>query len=173
VERKIYQPSDILSEMNRYFNKVFDNLEELSLKDGMDLAFCAFHKAEGRLEFSGAFNSVYVIRNSEILEVKGDKITLGPDYGLGQKPFSNQHIDIEPDDIIYLFSDGYVDQFGGPEGKKFKYRRFRHLLLSIHKLPLSQQKRVLNENIIQWMGGQDQIDDIMVLGIRPATYSSS
>jgi len=76
--------------------------------------------------------------------------------------------------VICLFSDGYPDQFGGPEGKKYKYRRFRHLLMSIHKLPMEEQLRKIEENINEWMGlTHEQIDDQMVIGIRPASFSSS
>jgi serine phosphatase RsbU (regulator of sigma subunit) len=75
---------------------------------------------------------------------------------------------------IYLFSDGYPDQFGGPEGKKFKYRRFRQMLMTIHKLPMEEQKMKLRENMMEWMGSShEQIDDQMVMGIRPASFSSS
>jgi serine phosphatase RsbU (regulator of sigma subunit) len=71
--------------------------------------------------------------------------------------------------MIYLFTDGYADQFGGPEGKKYKYRRFRHLLLNIHKLPMSQQKAYLNQSIEDWRGNREQIDDILILGFNPKT----
>ena len=171
VERKIQKPSNILSEMNCQFNKVFANTDNVSLKDGMDLSFCAFNRKEMELEFSGAFQSIYIVRNNEILEIKGDRKNVGPNDGCGRPSFTNQKIKLEEEDIIYLFSDGYADQFGGPNGKKFKYRRFRHQLLTIHKLPMDQQKKILQENIIQWMGNLDQIDDIMILGIKPASYS--
>jgi serine phosphatase RsbU (regulator of sigma subunit) len=173
VERKIRKPSIVLSEMNCQFNKVFENADEVSLKDGMDLSFCAFHRKEMELEFAGALHSIYIVRNNEILEIKGDRINVGPDYGFEPQSFTNQNIKLEEEDTIYMFTDGYTDQFGGPEGKKFKYRRFRHLLLSIHKLPMDQQKKILKENIIQWMANHDQIDDITVVGIKPASYSLS
>jgi hypothetical protein len=81
---------------------------------------------------------------------------------------------IEDKDILYLFTDGYADQFGGPEGKKYKYRRFRHLLMSIHHLGMEDQKRRLDEHMREWMGGRhEQIDDQMVIGIRPADFSFS
>lgn len=174
VEKEILQPASILEEMNRYFDLVFGNLEELSLKDGIDLAFCAYDYKNQTLEYAGAFNPVYIIRNNEILEVKGDRIIVGPDYGLQRGSFRNQSLAIEEKDILYMFSDGYADQFGGPEGKKFKYRRFRHLLMSIHQLPMEEQHHRIEENINEWMGGRhDQIDDLMVIGIRPASFSSS
>jgi serine phosphatase RsbU (regulator of sigma subunit) len=173
VERQILKPSEILNEMNRYFDLVFANLDELSLKDGIDLAFCAYDYKKKTLEYAGAFNPVYIIRDNAIMEVKGDRIIVGPDYGIERGSFKNRSVVLEDDDVLYMFSDGYADQFGGPEGKKFKYRRFRHLLMSIHKLPMEEQHSRLEENINEWMGSQhDQIDDLMVIGIRPASFSS-
>jgi serine phosphatase RsbU (regulator of sigma subunit) len=174
VEKQILQPACILNEMNRYFDAVFGNLEELSLKDGIDLAFCAYDHRKGILEYAGSFNPLYIIRNSEILEIKGDNIIVGPDYGVHRGSFTNRIVPLERNDVIYLFSDGYADQFGGPEGKKFKYRRFRRLLMNIHNLPMEEQQRRSEENITEWMGIQyEQIDDQMVIGIRPASFSSS
>ncbi len=174
VEKEILQPASILNEMNRYFDIVFGNLDELSLKDGIDLGFCAYDYKNHSLEYAGAFNPLYIIRNNEIMEVKGDRIIVGPDYGIERGSFTNNSIPLEQNDVIYMFSDGYPDQFGGPEGKKFKYRRFRHLLMSIHHLPMAEQQRRLEENINEWMGWEhDQIDDQMVIGIRPASFSSS
>ncbi|RPI45570.1 MAG: serine/threonine protein phosphatase, partial [Bacteroidetes bacterium] len=171
VEKEIVQPSAILSEMNRYFELVFANLDELSLKDGIDLAFCSYDHQTGKLEYAGAFNPLYIIRDQAIIEIKGDRIIVGPDYGLQRGPFTNQSVELRESDIIYMFTDGYADQFGGPEGKKYKYRRFRHLLMSIHQLPMEEQKRRLEENIDEWMGRQhDQIDDLMVIGIRPSSF---
>lgn len=174
VEKGILQPSVILNEMNHYFDLVFGNVEELSLRDGIDLVCCAYDHRSRLLEYSGAFNPLYIVRDQEIVEIKGDRIIVGPDYGVTQGTFRNHSIKMEEEDVIYLFSDGYADQFGGPEGKKFKYRRFRHLLMSIHKLPMEEQHRKLEENIRDWMGTRyDQIDDQMVMGIRPASFSSS
>lgn len=174
VEKEILKPSSILNEMNRYFDIVFGNMDELSLKDGIDLAFCAYDYRNYTLEYAGAFNPLYLIRHNEIIEIKGDRIIVGPDYGIDRPSFTNNLLSLEKDDVIYMFSDGYPDQFGGPEGKKFKYRRFRHLLMAIHKLPMEDQLRRLEENINEWMGIQnEQIDDQMVIGIRPASFSSS
>jgi serine phosphatase RsbU (regulator of sigma subunit) len=173
VEKEILQPARILNEMNRYFDLVFGEVEEIALKDGIDLAFCAYDYKNNTLEYAGAFNPVYIIRNHEIIEVKGDRIIVGPDYGVHRGDFSNRKIQMEENDILYMFSDGYADQFGGPEGKKFKYRRFRHLLMSIHHLPMKEQLQKLDENIKEWMGAEDQIDDQTIIGIRPASFSSS
>lgn len=170
----ILDPAGILNEMNRQFDIVFGDTGELSLKDGIDLSLCAYDFQNQILEYAGAFNSMYIVRDQEILEIKGDRITVGPDYGLRHGKFKNTRMEIREDDILYLFTDGYADQFGGPEGKKYKYRRFRHLLMSIHKLSMAEQLRKLEENMNEWMGGTEvQIDDQTVIGIRPARFSSS
>jgi serine phosphatase RsbU (regulator of sigma subunit) len=83
------------------------------------------------------------------------------------KSYSDHELDLMEDDILYIFSDGYVDQFGGSENKKFMYRRFRYLLLTIHRFPVDDQKSILDENIKTWMGRTEQVDDIMVIGFRP------
>jgi serine phosphatase RsbU (regulator of sigma subunit) len=125
------------------------------------------------LEYAGAFNPVYIVRDSEILEMKGDRIIIGPDYGVQRGIFKNRSLEVKEDDMLYMFTDGYADQFGGPEGKKFKYRRFRHLLMSIHQLSMDEQKLKLQDNMNEWMGSNnDQIDDQTVLGLRPASFSS-
>ncbi|MEX0987214.1 MAG: two-component regulator propeller domain-containing protein [Bacteroidales bacterium] len=165
------KPSDILNEINRNFDLVFDNMDDLEMRDGMDLSFCVIDTETNILEFSGAFNSLYIIRNSEILEIKGDKSVLGPDLGYGRTTFTNHQFELQEDDIIYMFSDGYADQFGGPEGKKFKYRRFRHLLLSIFEKPMLVQRQILENSFNEWTGAEEQVDDILVIGVRP--YSNS
>jgi len=170
----IVDPAGILNEMNSQFDIVLGNTEELSLKDGMDLAICAYDYKTQMLEYAGAFNSLYIARDHEIQEIKGDRIIVGPDYGLQRGKFENHRMKIEESDMLYMFTDGYADQFGGPEGKKFKYRRFRHLLMSIHKLSMEHQLHQLEENMNTWMGEkEEQIDDQTIIGIRPASFSSS
>jgi serine phosphatase RsbU (regulator of sigma subunit) len=82
-------------------------------------------------------------------------------------PYTDHEIDLIEDDMFYIFSDGYVDQFGGTENKKFMYRRFRYLLLTIHNFPVNDQKTILEDNMRTWMGTNEQVDDIMVIGFRP------
>ncbi len=174
VSKGILDPAGILNEMNRQFDVVFGDTEEVALKDGIDLALCAYDFNSHELQYAGAFNPIYIVRDHEILEIKGDKIIVGPNYGLQRGRFENRRIRIEQDDMLYMFTDGYADQFGGPEGKKFKYRRFRHLLMSIHRLSMNDQLLRLEENMNEWMGnGENQIDDQTVLGIRPASFASS
>ena len=95
VEKEILQPARILNEMNHYFDMVFGNLEELSLKDGIDLAFCAYDYENRTLEYAGAFNPLYIIRNNEILEVKGDRIIVGPEIGIQRGSFQNKSVKLE------------------------------------------------------------------------------
>ena len=174
VGKGILDPAGILNEMNRQFDIVFGDTEELSLKDGIDLALCAYDYKTLVLEYAGAFNPLYIIRDHEILEIKGDRIIVGPDNGLQRGKFENRRLEIKENDMLYMFTDGYVDQFGGPEGKKYKYRRFRHLLMSIHNMSMAEQQRKLEENMNEWMGSnEDQIDDQTIIGIRPASFSSS
>lgn len=173
VDKEILDPAAILNEMNSHFDQAFGNLDQLSLKDGIDLGCCAFDHKKQVLEYAGAFNPLYLVRNNAIMEVKGDRIIVGPNYGAQRGKFENRRVELQKDDVLYLFSDGYPDQFGGPEGKKFKYRRFRHLLMSIHKLPMREQRQKLEDHMKDWMGNLDQIDDQTVIGIRPAGLSSS
>jgi len=172
--KRILDPAGILNEMNRQFDIVLGNTEDISLKDGIDLALCTYDYKSRILEFAGAFNPLYIIREHEILEMKGDRIIVGPDYGLQRGKFENRKLKIEENDMLYMFTDGYPDQFGGPEGKKYKYRRFRHLLMSIHQLPMAEQLRKLEKNMDKWMGSKEfQIDDQTIIGIKPASFSSS
>lgn len=167
ITNKVHTPAMVLDEMNRSFETLFDNMDDIALRDGMDLALCVINTKTGMLEFSGAFNPLYIVRNSEIMEIKGDKIMVGPDLGFVRSGFTNHRMQLHPNDRIYMFSDGYADQFGGPEGKKFKYRRFRHLLLSLCDQPLSAQHDILENSINEWKGSEEQVDDILVIGVQP------
>ena len=163
----IKKPSEILNSLNKDFQEVFKDVENITLRDGMDVAFCSINRKTKELEFAGAFNPLYLIRNNSIIEVKGDRNSVGldhPDYA--DIEFSNHNIKLQTGDIFYIFSDGFADQFGGPEGKKYKYRRFRHLLLALHHLPMKRQHDYLSKSILEWKGDLDQVDDILVIGIR-------
>ena len=119
------------------------------------------------MDFSGAVNGLYLVRNNELQMFKGDRLPIGrlPD---GMAPeYTETRIPLEKDDVVYLFTDGYVDQFGGDEMKKFKYRRFRHLLLNIHGLEPDDQKAILHQKLEDWKGAHEQVDDILVIGFKP------
>jgi serine phosphatase RsbU (regulator of sigma subunit) len=161
------QPGEILNTLSREIEITFsrDHDESYMVKDSMDIAVCVIDRRDRHLEFAGAFLPVYLLRDGNLLELKGDKFVIGRTTA-GQS-FTSQKMSLEEEDTIYLFTDGYVDQFGGTENKKFMNRRFRYLLVTIHKYSMADQKTILADNITTWMGSNDQVDDIMVLGFRP------
>jgi len=168
IEKKS-QPAEILKSLNQGFETIFKDIENIILRDGMDVAFCAVDPKLKVLEFAGAFNPLYLVRDNTITEIKGDRFSVGLnqlDLAIPQQPFNDHVVPLKDGDIIYIFTDGYADQFGGPEGKKYKYRRFRHLLLALHQLPMDRQVEFLKRSIMDWKGDLDQVDDILVMGIH-------
>ncbi len=134
-------------------------------KDGMDLVLCIFDFNLMKVQFAGAYNPLWIIRDDELLVYKGDKMPIGIYVG-AEKSFVCNDIDLKKNDVIYMFSDGYADQFGGPEEKKFKSGTLKELLLQIYKKPLSEQKVILDRTHEEWKGEQQQIDDIMIIGVK-------
>ena len=134
-------------------------------KDGMDVALCIYHKNENKLEYAGAYNPLYLIRGNELIEYKADRMPVGI-YHIEKESFTNNIIDTKKGDCIYIFSDGCADQFGGPGQTKFKSSNLKKLLLEISNLPMAEQKDRLEKQFEQWRGNLDQIDDIIMIGIR-------
>ncbi len=134
-------------------------------KDGMDIALCIYAPDSGELQYSGANNPLYMIREKEMQEIRPDKMPIGIS-GTEELSFSNHTLKVLSGDIIYLFSDGFADQFGGPSGKKFKYRQFKELLLEIHQKPLEDQREILVTALGDWKGELEQVDDILILAVR-------
>ncbi len=162
--------AEILNRLNTGVIQTFskDYSENSSLvKDGMDVSFCIIDKENNILQFAGAFSNLYLIRDSKITEIKGDRYSVGMGNLAEKQLFSSHYIPIQPEDMIYIFTDGYADQFGGLENKKYKFRRFRHLLLNIHKFPLETQRQYIEDSINEWKGKNDQVDDILIIGIKP------
>ncbi len=170
IEDNIETPSEFLAVLNRGLEKLFNNEKNTGtiITDGMDIGLCVVDRKHKKIEFAGASFPLYLIRNDNLIELKGDKLVIG--MNTDDVSYTNHELDLLEDDIIYLFSDGYADQFGGAENKKFMYRRFRYILLNIHHLSVSDQKTILEDHINTWMGGKIQIDDIMVIGFRPLKY---
>ncbi|MEE4117186.1 MAG: SpoIIE family protein phosphatase [Marinilabiliaceae bacterium] len=166
IDQKIQKASEILYIMSKGIERTFSRGEEGSstMKDGMDMGLCIIDTRKRTLDYSGAFFPLYVIRDKRIIEIKGDRLSIGLDT---DSSFTSSSLELHDEDVIYMFSDGYTDQFGGPNNKKFMYRRFRHLLLTIHNFPMAEQKNILKESIIAWQRDNDQVDDQMVLGFRP------
>ncbi len=173
-DQGIEQPAEILNILSKAIEVTFSKEEEdTALNDGMDIAFCVIDRKEGLLQYAGAFNPLYLLRDNKLTEIRGDRMSVGISEGHKPSSFTNHVIPLEKDDVFYIFSDGYADQFGGPQGKKFMYRRFRHLLLTIHQLKMKDQKAFLEESIEGWMGNLDQVDDILIIGIKPLGKSKS
>jgi serine phosphatase RsbU (regulator of sigma subunit) len=160
-------PSGILAIMNKSLEKTFSREKNIGtiIRDGMDIGICIIDAKTKKMQYAGSFFPLYLVREENLIETMADKIIIGmnPDA----VPYTDHSIDLQENDIFYIFSDGYVDQFGGTENKKFMYRRFRHLLLTIHGFPVDDQKAILEENIKSWMGSNEQVDDMMVIGFRP------
>ncbi len=173
------QPSKILDKLCELVDEAFSKSES-DIKDGMDIALCALElpspNGEGlgvRVQYAGAGNSLYLIRKTPLpngegrgvglTEYKADKQPIGKFSN--RKPFTNHEIQLQKGDSIYIFTDGYADQFGGPKGKKFKYSQFEKLLISIQEKSMTEQREILNNAIDEWKGDLDQIDDICIIGV--------
>ena len=133
-------------------------------KDGIDMALIIYDTQTRILEFSGANNPIYIVRNGEMLEYKGNNMPVA--YYEKMSDFTSYTIEMKQGDRVYMFTDGYPDQFGGPQGKKFKYRPFKDLLLEIHERPMEEQHRILSLIFEEWKGDLSQIDDVLVIGLR-------
>lgn len=157
----------ILDELNKgVITTLNENTSNGSIKDGMDMALCVFNLEEGKVEFAGANNPLFIIRNNKLIRYKGDKFPIGAFEGSRPQLFFNNEIELIRGDTLYLFSDGYADQFGGPENKKFMFKRFEDLLLEIHDQPVEVQRESLKTRHLEWKGNNDQVDDILVIGIK-------
>jgi serine phosphatase RsbU (regulator of sigma subunit) len=189
-EHKLTKPADILNYLNISVNQTLQQEESQSkVKDGMDLAVCSLNLNERKLEYAGAFNPLYVVpknwpgseaevkkQYSEHAEVfsdetpgfliKADKNPVGAFVDEESSPFTNHEIQLQEGDCIYVFSDGYADQFGGPKGKKFYYKRFKELLVKVSQESMNEQLEILQDTMKNWMGDEEQIDDILVIGVR-------
>ena len=161
--------SPIIDHLNKGVSLALRQGEEgQNSKDGMDVAICKISVKEQKLEYTGAYNPLYIIRNGskEVEEIKADKFPIGYYAEDKDRKYSNHTVEFQSGDTFYIFSDGYADQFGGPRGKKFMYRRFRELLLSMQDKPLSEHKEILDQSIEDWKGELEQLDDILVIGFR-------
>jgi len=134
-------------------------------KDGMDMSLCVIDKKTNTLQFAAANNPMYLIRNGELEKVKADRMPIGIHFR-SDEGFSRQEIEIKTNDTIYIFSDGYADQFGGGDGRKLKYKPFQDLLADIHKKPMQEQHKRLDDFFENWCGNYEQIDDVLVIGMR-------
>ncbi|NJK96411.1 MAG: SpoIIE family protein phosphatase [Bacteroidales bacterium] len=163
-EMQIKVPSDILNKLDEEITKTFQqHQKEVSISDGMDISLIRYNKFTHVLDYAGAFNPLWIIRKRELLETRADRFAIGRSPHV-DKRFSNDITQLQPDDTIYLFTDGYADQFGGPDNKKYKTAKFKEFIINIQQYSMQKQKEMLEENIDRWRGNQIQVDDILVIG---------
>jgi serine phosphatase RsbU (regulator of sigma subunit) len=134
----------------------------------MDLSICKLNKKTNMLHYSGANNSAYVIRDKNLITLTADKHSLGSGSNLivRENGFTDQSIQLQKNDSVFLYSDGYMDQFGGENGKKFMKRRFKELLIEIGQLPINEQHKIIEKRYIEWIGDLNQVDDILIIGVK-------
>ncbi len=137
-----------------------------SVKDGMDIALLSIDHDRRKVSFSGAYNPLYMVRNEELIQIKSDKFPIGSFMGEKLKKFSRTDLEVQKGDVLYIFSDGYADQFGGPKERKFMIKKFRELLLKVYQEPMQDQKEILNQILEDWRGEVPQVDDILVIGVK-------
>lgn len=186
-EYKVTQPAEILNHLNKGVSATLrQNAEHhQDVKDGMDISLCSYQASTHTLEFAGAFNPLYIVSENEIIEsngevltpsiihenglklyeVKADRFPIGNINNEARK-FTNHSFTLKKGDMVYLFSDGYADQFGGPNNKKFRYKQFKELLLSVYHLPIEEQKKKLITVFEDWRGNNEQVDDIIIIGSK-------
>lgn len=169
----LVKPAEILNQMREtVVSTLHADKDENRAKDGMDLALCSIDLKKMELQYAGAFNPLYLLRDGELIEIKANKFPIGTFVGDVQD-FDNHVLELKKNDVIYLFSDGYADQFGGSQeqnghynGKKFMVGRFRKLIKKISILPIEEQHQILEKTLSDWQGQHEQVDDILVIGFR-------
>ncbi|MCP4313210.1 MAG: SpoIIE family protein phosphatase [Bacteroidetes bacterium] len=161
---EILKAAEILDRLRSYIINAMSH-KDSQAKDGMDLSLIVLDRQLSLMDYAGAYNPLIMIRNGEMLEYKADKMPVGKHVG-EEPPFSNHRIQLQKGDVIYLFSDGFPDQFGGEKGGKYKSRHFKRLLQSISSEPMIRQEELLEKELKEWMGDNEQVDDILVMGIR-------
>ena len=161
------ETAKILSFLQKEVVELFkNNYNSSSVRDGMDISLIRINRKNMKLQFSGANNPLCIIQNDKLLEYKGDKMGISAHKENADFVFKTHEIDIHKGDSIYLFSDGYADQFGGSRGKKFKYKQFQQLLLDNSAIPMNEQRKVFDNTFEAWRGNLEQVDDILIIGIR-------
>lgn len=169
LEGGITQPAEILEHLN---DSVVNTLKQRDassmINDGMEMALCKF-TCEGNkktLTFAGANRPVYIVRKGEIHCYEGNRLAIGGHWFGNEKEFSQIEIPIEKGDAVYLFSDGFIDQFGGPGSKKFMKKKFKEMLIEVAELPMESQKQGMHRRLVKWQGSNMQVDDILIMALR-------
>jgi serine phosphatase RsbU (regulator of sigma subunit) len=163
-----HTPASVMLKMKQGVSKTLNHgqSEDNNAKDGMDMSMCSINYENLELNYSGAYNPLYLIRDGKLTQYTADKFPVGYMEGTEDKTFTNNVIQLQKGDTIYIFSDGYADQFGGPKGKKLMVSNFRELLIKASAMPIADQKQFLFNTFEQWRGEHEQVDDILVMGVK-------
>lgn len=166
-ELGLSRPALILNSLSKGIGKTLRQTGgDSEVKDGMDIAICSLDKKTNVLEYAGAYNPMYIIREGKLIEIHSDKIPIGTYMDGELKNYTNHEIQLQKGDTVYLFTDGYADQFGGEKGKKFKYKAMQQMFMSFEGKQMDEQKKILQSNIEKWKGNLEQVDDILIMGVR-------
>jgi serine phosphatase RsbU (regulator of sigma subunit) len=163
------EPENAAAILNLLRDEIINTLKQKGTtgeaRDGMDISLVILDLKSGKLDYAGANNPIYLIRDGRMIRYQADRMPIGIHF-ITFTPFTNNIIEIKKGDYLYLFSDGYADQFGGPKGKKFMYKPFQDLLLRNHSKPLELQKEILDNTFEKWKSDREQVDDVLVIGMH-------
>ena len=163
---EIPQADEILNELRNEIIRLLNPIgSEDERKDGMDISLAIINTKKHEIEFAGAYNPLYIVRGGELIEIKADRMPIGI-HELMDAPFKANRFEYLTEDILYMSTDGYADQFGGNKNTKFKTKNFKKMLIDIHKYPLKEQVNKIDNSHLEWKGASPQIDDILVMGIK-------
>jgi serine phosphatase RsbU (regulator of sigma subunit) len=167
TEKYLTEPAEILKFLDVGVNERLRQTDnESGVKDGMELSLCHLNKKTRVLQYSGAYSPIYIISNGELTIIRADKFEIGVNPDGVADNYTNHTVQLKKDDCVYLFSDGYADQFGGPKGKKFMYKQLRDTLLAVNEKSMKEQKEILSAVFHKWKNKEEQVDDVLLIGVR-------
>jgi ligand-binding sensor domain-containing protein/serine phosphatase RsbU (regulator of sigma subunit) len=169
VQESYRKPAEILKQLDNSLSDLFSTDEddgEKNIADGMDMGICVVDRETMSIEYAGAVNSLYIVSEGELREIKGNRVPVGMGKNFDHVEYDNHYIEFNEDMMFYMTSDGYPDQFGGNDNKKYKYNRFRNFLVSIATHDMDMQQLLLENNFDKWRGSNEQVDDVLVIGFK-------
>lgn len=165
TQKQILRPDLVLNDVrDEIISALNPSGSKEESKDGMDAVLCRIDRRGMKLQYAAANNAFYIVRKKELIVCKADKMPVGKGYD--NTPYTYNEITLEKGDLVYTFTDGYADQFGGPKGKKFKYKQMEEIMISIAGLPMAEQKKTLDLRFEEWKGALEQVDDVCIIGVR-------